>query len=814
MEPEMIARRAATFAILLAVMSSSPGLRGADDNDAKRKSLEFFESRVRPVLVEHCEKCHGPDKQWAGLRLDNRASLIDGGESGPAVMLDDVSQSLILKAVRHDSDVSPMPPEGKLTPAQIADLETWIRDGLAFPEGVKVGGLPKPDPNHWSFQPPADPEVPAVRDTNWIRTGVDSFILAELEKKGINPAPEADRRTLIRRVTFDLTGLPPEPKDIEAFLADERPDAWNHVVDRLLASTAYGEHWGRHWLDVARYADSNGLDENVAHGNAWKYRDYVVQSFNDDVPYSQFLTEQLAGDLLSADDRLTRERQLIATGFLSLGPKVIAEVDEKKMQMDIIDEQLDTLGRAFLGMTFGCARCHDHKFDPVSTADYYGLAGILISTRSMESFVKVAKWYENPLPTPESEAAKAAWEQQVAAKKSEIETFIAAADAKVKESLPEGTPAPEKLETKYPEETTNALKELRDGLAKLEKAAPEVPTAMGVSEARVSDVPIHIRGSHLKLGDVIPRRVPTLMKGPETPEFSQSQSGRLELARWLTDPRHPLTARVLANRVWRWHFGRGLVASTDNFGTLGDRPTHPELLDWLAHRIVEDNWSIKALHRRLVLSNTYRQSTEVSPATLAADLDNRLWSRFNVRRLSAEEVRDSVLATGGLLDRTAGGPVLTVPNRGYLFDHTSKDLTRYDSPRRAIYLPVIRNNVYDFFQLLDYPDPAVANGDRSSTTIAPQALMMLNSDLVMDAATGLAKRLADEGERDDAAKLDRAYQLAYGRSPTVSETQQQLAFLEAARRTVSETAGSEQAVDPWSILCQVLLASNEFIYVN
>ncbi|MBX3448075.1 MAG: PSD1 domain-containing protein [Planctomycetaceae bacterium] len=810
----MIARCAAAFAIFLAVMSSSPGLRGADDNDAKRKSLEFFESRVRPVLVEHCQKCHGPDKQWAGLRLDNRASLIDGGESGPAVTLDDVSQSLILKAVRHDPDASPMPPEGKLTPAQIADLETWIRDGLAFPEGAKVGGLPKPDPNHWSFQPPTDPEVPSVRDTAWVRTGVDAFILSELEKKGIVPAPEADRRTLIRRVTFDLTGLPPEPKDIEAFLADERPDAWNRVVDRLLASTAYGEHWGRHWLDVARYADSNGLDENVAHGNAWKYRDYVVQSFNDDVPYSQFLAEQLAGDLLPAEDRQTRERQLIATGFLSLGPKVIAEVDEKKMQMDIIDEQLDTLGRAFLGMTFGCARCHDHKFDPVSTADYYGLAGILISTRSMESFVKVAKWYENPLPTPESEAAKAAWEQQVTAKKSEIEQFIAAADAKVRETLPEGAPAPEKLETKYPEETTKALKELRDGLAKLEKAIPEVPTAMGVSEARVSDVPIHIRGSHLKLGDVIPRRVPTNMRGPETPEFSQSQSGRLELARWLTDPRHPLTARVLANRVWRWHFGRGLVASTDNFGTLGDHPTHPELLDWLAHRLLEDNWSIKALHRRLVLSSTYRQSTEVSPATLAADLDNRLWSRFNVRRLSAEEVRDSVLATGGLLDRTAGGPVLTVPNRGYLFDHTSKDLTRYDSPRRAIYLPVIRNNVYDFFQLLDYPDPAVANGDRSSTTIAPQALMMLNSDLVMDAAAGLAKRLADEGERDDAAKLDRAYQLAYGRSPTPSEAQQQLAFLEAARRTVSETAGSEQAVDPWSILCQVLLASNEFIYVN
>lgn len=810
----MIARRAAAFATLLAVMSSSPALRGADDTDAKRKSLEFFESRVRPVLVEHCEKCHGPDKQWAGLRLDNRASLIDGGESGPAVTLDDVSQSLILKAVRHDADASPMPPEGKLTPAQIADLETWIRDGLAFPEGVKVGGLPKPDPNHWSFQPPADPEIPAVRDSSWIRTGVDSFILSELEKKGISPSPEADRRTLIRRVTFDLTGLPPEPKDIDAFLADERPDAWNHVVDRLLASTAYGEHWGRHWLDVARYADSNGLDENVAHGNAWKYRDYVVRSFNDDVPYSQFLTEQLAGDLLSADDRQARERQLIATGFLSLGPKVIAEVDEKKMQMDIIDEQLDTLGRAFLGMTFGCARCHDHKFDPVSTADYYGLAGILISTRSMESFVKVAKWYENPLPTPESEAAKAAWEQQVAAKKSEIETFVAAADAKVRESLPEGTPAPEKLETRYPEETAKSLKELRDSLAKLEKATPEVPSAMGVTEARVSDVPIHIRGSHLKLGDVVPRRVPTLMKGPETPEFSQSQSGRLELARWLTDPRHPLTARVLANRVWRWHFGRGLVASTDNFGTLGDRPTHPELLDWLAHRIVEDNWSIKALHRRLVLSNTYRQSTEVSPATLTADLDNRLWSRFNVRRLSAEEVRDSLLATGGLLDRTAGGPVLTVPNRGYLFDHTSKDLTKYDSLRRAIYLPVIRNNVYDFFQLLDYPDPAVANGDRSSTTIAPQALMMLNSDLVMDAAAGLAKRLVEGGDRDDAAKLERAYQLAYGRSPTPSETQQQLAFLEAARRTVSETAGSEQAVDPWSILCQVLLASNEFIYVN
>ncbi|OYW13281.1 MAG: hypothetical protein B7Z55_17115, partial [Planctomycetales bacterium 12-60-4] len=360
-------------------------------------------------------------------------------------------------------------------------------------------------------------------------------------------------------------------------------------------------------------------------------------------------------------------RHLIATGFLSLGAKVLAEVDETKMQMDIVDEQIDTLGRAFLGMTFGCARCHDHKFDPIGTADYYGLAGIFKSTRTMENFTKVARWYENPLPTPESEAAAAAHAARLAEKQAEIAAVIAAADKQLEAAMTAGETVPEKKEPLYPEATKAELKKLRDELKTLENAVPETPSAMGAKDDTPADVPVHIRGSHLKLGDVVPRHVPTVMHGPAAPKFTTQASGRLELAHWLVDPQHPLTARVIVNRVWRWHFGRGLVPSPDNFGLLGDAPTHPELLDWLVHRFIESGWSLKSLHREILLSNTYRQSSHPDARTVELDLENRLWSRFPIRRLEAEELRDALLAVSGQLDLQPGGPVLTVKNRGYLF---------------------------------------------------------------------------------------------------------------------------------------------------
>ncbi len=781
------------------------------------EQLQFFETNVRPVLVEHCQKCHGSKKQWAGLRLDSREALLRGGDSGAAIVPGIPGESLLIRAVRHDDEKLKMPEDGKLTDRQIADLVRWVEIGAPFPEIQKTSARLR-DPNHWAFQPPKNPSIPAVKNLDWAESSVDRFVLASLEAAGLSPAARADKRTLIRRVTFDLTGLPPTPAEIEAFLSDDRPDAYARLVDGLLASSAYGERWGRNWLDVARYADSNGLDENVAHGNAWRYRDYVVTAFNRDKPFDRFIVEQLAGDLLPATDEAQRHEQLIATGFMAIGPKVLAEVNQSKMQMDIVDEQIDTVGRVFLGMTIGCARCHDHKFDPIDTADYYGLAGIFKSTRTMETYTKVAKWHENALSSPAATAMRAEYDAQLAAKKRTIETFVTQADKQIRDNLaadPTPKKPPEKLETFYSDATKTELTKLRDELSALEKNPPDFPAAMGVGEDQITDVAIHVRGNPLKLGDVVPRRTPPVVQGPRTPQFSPTESGRRQLADWLTDPQHPLTARVIVNRVWRWHFGKGLVRTTDNFGLLGESPLHPELLDWLARRFVADGWSLKSLHRLILSSNTYQQSSSQSAAIVARDPENRLFGRANVRRLEAEEVRDALLAVGDQLDSTVGGSLLKVKNRGYLFDHTSIDLSDYTSRRRSLYLPVIRNNVFDLFQLLDFPDPAVPSGDRATTTVAPQALLMLNSDFVMQSADEFAKRLLVEPSDDD-QRLSRMYVIAYGREASAEERQANRSYLAEVDRslTATESDAVKRRNQSWSILCHVVIAANEFIYVR
>jgi cytochrome c553 len=796
--------------IVLLLSAATAG--NAAEPSATAEQLRFFESAVRPLLVEHCLKCHGPEKQWANLRVDSRAALLQGGDSGPAIVPGKPDESRLLRAVQQVDESLKMPPEGeKLTARQIADLARWIAWGAPFPPSEAPRARDR-NPAHWSFQPPVKGAIPAVRQADWPANPVDQFILAKLESAGLSPAPRADRRTLIRRVTFDLWGLPPTPEEVAEFLDDSRPEAYERLIDRLLASPAYGERWGRHWLDVARYADSNGLDENVAHGNAWRYRDYVVASWNADKPYDRFVREQLAGDLLPWVDDSQRRELLIATGFLAIGPKVLAEVDEAKMEMDIVDEQIDTVGRALLGLTLGCARCHDHKFDPIDMTDYYGLAGIFKSTRTMEHFKKVARWYENVLPSPETTALQTAHAAQLALKQQEIRALVAHADAQLSASSPPESNAPEDRERRYPAETQAALKKLRQELAHLEKNPPDLPSAMGVTEGRPADVAIHLRGNPLKLGAVVPRRTPAALRGPEPPAFSADQSGRRELADWLTDPQHPLTSRVLVNRIWRWHFGRGLVPSVDNFGLLGEAPTHPELLDWLASEFVADGWSIKALHRLLLTSATYQQSSQHASAdeqALRVDPENRWFGRAPVRRLEAEQFRDALLAVSGQLDDSLGGSLLTVKNRAYFFDHTSKDLTDYSSRRRSLYLPVVRNNVYDLFQLLDFPDPAIPNGDRATTTVAPQALLLLNSEFVLQCAERLAQRVLREAV-DDACRVDRLYHVAYSRAATPAEVHAAATFL----RRFEESWPAVDRSQAWTALCQVILAANEFLYVN
>jgi hypothetical protein len=802
---------------LLAIVFSIGLLLGkacADEPAPSPDQLRFFETRIRPVLIEQCNRCHGAQKQKAGLRLDTRAHLLKGSSAGPAVVVGKPEQSTFIKAVTHaDADLK-MPPSKKLSAQQIADLTQWVKMGLPYPASAAATSDEREQARRaWAFQPPVDPPLPAVKDVAWAQSPVDRFILAGLEGKGLRPAPPADKRTLLRRVTFDLIGLPPTPGEVDAFVADESPEAFARVVDRLLASPHYGERWGRHWLDVARYADSNGLDENLAFGTAWRYRDYVIAAFNADRPYDQFVLEQLAGDLLDAPTADVRNERLIATGFLALGPKVLAEVDARKMEMDIIDEQIDTVGRTFLGLTLGCARCHDHKFDPISTEDYYGLAGIFKSTRTMENFTKIARWHENSIANSGEEARFKAHQERMAYQRAAIDAVTKKARQQLEMS---GKIVPAKgSEALFSEEARAELKKRRAELAQLEKTAPELPTALGVSDGKAVDIPVHLRGDHLKLGKMVARRVPEVLAGTIPPKFETSHSGRLELARWLVRPDHPLTSRVMVNRIWRWHFGQGLVRTPDNFGRLGEAPANAALVDWLARQFVEQRWSIKAMHRLIVLSRTYQMSTRHPDGMPDADPDNRLQGRMNVRRLEAEAVRDALLAVSGQLDRTVGGSLLTVPNRKHIFDHTSLDGTRYDSLRRSVYLPLVRNNLYDVFQLFDSTDAAVPSGDRSTTTVAPQALFLMNSEVVQRACEGFASRLLDE-KVDDAERVRRLYAIAYGREPGGREAARAQAMLAEFDKVLQSrnTDAAKRRHDAWAYLCQTVVAANEFLYIR
>ena len=788
---------------------------------------EFFEKKIRPLLVERCYECHSAEskKVKGGLRLDTRADLLKGGDTGPSLVPGDPDKSRIIVAVRYKNQDLQMPPKSPLKPEQVRDLEQWVKMGAPDPRekaGAKVAGKRvinlEEGRKFWAFQPVVDPPIPRVKNAKWIQSPLDNFILAKLEEKKLRPEPAADKRTLLRRASFDLTGLPPTPAELDAFLADKSPKAFASVVERLLSSPQYGERWGRHWLDVARYADSNGLDENVAFGNAWRYRDYVVNAFNHDKPYNQFVIEQLAGDLLPpAENVAVKHERLTALGFLCIGPKVLAEPDKVKLEMDLIDEQIETLGRAFMGVTLGCARCHDHKFDPVPTEDYYSLAAIFKSTRTMDDLKTIAKWHEPQVALPEDFKAQEVYASVVATQKIAITNFISHANQALLATLNTNS-LPQNAESLYPTNTVAELKKLRDAVAKLEKDAPELPSTMGVMEGTniLKAFPVHIRGSHLTLGKEVARGVPQVMTISTRPQFDEKHSGRLELARWLASAEHPLTARVMVNRIWRWHFGQGLVASTDNFGALGERPSHPELLDWLARRFIAEGWSMKAMHRVMMLSSAYQMAANVERAPSSSDPENRLLAHFPLRRLEAEEIRDALLFVAGTLDLAMGGKTIPLKNREFVFDHTSKDLTTYDSPRRAVYLPVIRNHLYDLFEQFDFPDPAVPTGSRNATVVAPQALLMMNSELVEQAAAKLAAQLLARTELPDAKRVELAYVKAYGRPPNVRELVRAQNFLSQFERTVSaqKPEAKDCRAQAWTVLCQTILAANEFIYLN
>ena len=620
----------------------------------------------------------------------------------------------------------------------------------------------------WAYVPVENPELPKVDTTDWTREEMDFFVLAEIEKRDDLPTRLAGKRTLIRRAYLDLHGLPPATGQIEAFLKDERPDAWARLIDDLLKSPRYGERWGRHWLDVARYADTNGMDEDIAHPSAWRYRDYVIRSFNKDKPFDRFIVEQLAGDLVPAKDLAQKREQTVGLGFLSVGPKMLACDDPDKMRRDIIDEQMDTMGRAFLGMTIGCARCHDHKIDPISIKDYYGLAGIFMSTKTLTKYSVVAEFHEHDLTEEEHQKR---WQ----------EVRRLEGEHKKKET-------PKDKKEKLAEEITTLKKDL-----------PMPFKAMGVTEYPTQDVKVHLRGDYLTLGEEVPRGVPAAWTEGKKVVMPEKQSGRLELARWIASAENPLTARVIVNRLWRWHFGRGIAPTPDNFGGLGEKPTHPELLDHLARKFVESGWSVKSMHRLMMNSATYRQSAKADLAVLEYDPENKLFARWQRRRVEAEVIRDSILMKANRLDLDMGGSMLVVqPNK---YADQGKLTAHSMIPRRTVYLPVYRSSGYDGQKAFDTADPAVSNGNRRASTVAGQALFLMNSELMHASSKALAELVISKATKHRPAWMIKH---VLGRDPTKDETARGNAFV--------EKYGDEKGA--LAAFARVLLSSNEFLYMD
>ena len=620
----------------------------------------------------------------------------------------------------------------------------------------------------WAYAPIENPELPKVDTADWTREEMDFFVLAGIEKRDYLPTKPATKRTLIRRAYLDLHGLPPSTGQIEAFLSDERPDAWGRLIDELLESPRYGERWGRHWLDVARYADTNGMDEDIAHPSAWRYRDYVIRSFNKDKPFDRFIVEQLAGDLLPAKDLVQKREQIVGLGFLSVGPKMLACDDPDKMRRDIVDEQMDTMGRAFLGMTIGCARCHDHKIDPISIKDYYGLAGIFMSTKTLTKYSVVAEFHEHDLTKEEHQ-------------KKWLEVRRLEGEQKKKET-------PKDKKDKLAEEIT-ALK----------KGLPAPFRVMGVTEYPTQDVKVHLRGDYLTLGEEVPRGVPAIWTEGKKVAMPEKQSGRLELARWIASADNPLTARVIVNRLWRWHFGRGIVPTPDNFGGLGEKPTHPKLLDHLARKFVESGWSVKSMHRLMMNSATYRQSAEADLALVEYDPENKLFAHWQRRRVESEVVRDSILMKANRLDLDMGGSMLVVQpnkyaNQGKLTEHSMV-------PRRTVYLPVYRSSGYDGQKAFDTADPAVSNGNRRTSTVAGQALYLMNSELMHASSKALADFVISKASDNRPAWMIKH---VFGRDPTKDESARGITFV--------ESYGDEKAA--LAAFARVLLSSNEFLYME
>ncbi len=940
---------------LLLVPMLEPAFTAIAANDA------FFEKRIRPLLVEHCLECHGPDKQKGSLRLDHQAGWKTGGDSGPAILPGRAEESLLWRAVNYEDRDLKMPPKKRLSDAELSDLRQWIASGAHDPRleieaGSGKGSQPKVDGSFWSFQPPVIKPPPSVKNAAWVVNTIDRHILARLEAEGMSPAPDAETMVLRRRLAFDLTGMPPA----SGGLKNESLAAY---VDELLASPAFAERWASHFMDLTRFAESSGGGRSLPFKDAWRFRDYLIESIRDNTPLDRMITEMIAGDILPYTSASQRRRQVTATGFLALGPTNYEEQDKGMLRMDIVDEQLETLGRSFLGMTLGCARCHDHKFDPIPTRDYYALAGILRSTKTLKNYTdNVAHWIDTPLPFDGAEEVRlVALEKETAAAEKEVSLLkdqlrdagsvalrrkqrLAASDLpgvvvddldaqkvgnwksssrfppfigggylhdenqgrgektltfspklpvagryEVRVAFSGGPGRAERVpatvlhadgeDLVYFKQTTEALdglqfatigtwrfetggqnfvmisnagaegyvtvdavqflpadagmpdmpaqkvseeeNGLRNRLAEMEKKLKEIRKAGGPSRPEVmsvaedekpEDARIHIRGSIRNLGPVVPRGFIQAASRGQVPEIANGQSGRLQLAQWITSRDNPLTARVLVNRVWHWLFGAGLVRTTDNFGSTGETPSHPELLDELAVRFMEDGWNLKRLVREMVLSHTYRQDSQ-GGGKHEKDPDNRLLSRMNRKRLDAECIRDAMLAAAGTLDVSFGGPNVGGATKVDSNDQKVQNLEyafTFDDTRRSVYTAAFRNVRHPLFEVFDFADINQPISQRTTSTVATQALYLMNHPKVIEQARAAADRVLKEaGSPPD--RIQSAYQHSLGRRPSAKEAGLAADYLES---TISGNADGAEVRDAWARFIQTLWATPEFRFVR
>ena len=832
----------------------------ADESAAAAKTSLYSRS-IAPLVEAKCLRCHGPEKQQGALRLDQKASVLKGGESGEATLVPGrADQSELFRRITATDPALAMPPgKDRLTPAEIAVFKQWIDEGAHWPEAGQTAATPNleyqfsdQERAFWAFQPLHASPLPPVWNTGWPTGPIDRWLLSRLEKEGLRPSPAADRLTLLRRLRVDLTGLLPTPQELEAWQADSSPDAYARLVEQLLASPEFGERWGRHWLDITYYADTTGVGRRTPLRDAWRYRDYVIETFNADRSIAQFVREQIAGDLLPASSEDERLRQHTGTAYLVLGPWDFSVLDKLQMQMDMVDLQIDLVGRSLLGLSIGCARCHDHKFDPIPTRDYYALAGIFRSTgilrkgpgdwdrhqRSEEASLAARDHWADELEAWEglttdlAQQQQAGREQQAALKKriEELKTPPAAAATGTDgQAASNGTPLSEAQQQEL-RRLEQQVKELESRIARTRRIEAHQkmlrPRLAGVYSARdleePADAQVNLRGNVRALGPAIPRGVLQILPVPSSGPMAPQQSGRLQLANWLVSNDNPLTPRVFANRVWHHLFGVGLVPTVDNFGSRGDRPSHPELLDYLALRLVQSGWSAKSLIREIVLSRAYQQASQSHAAGLAADPGNRLLWRMNPRRLEAEAIRDAILQSTRSLDRQPGGATLplTVENLfenaiPFIEDHSQVPEGIFH--RRAVYLPVLRGsqlNALDILPLFDFADPDQVVGARTTTNVPLQTLFLLNSGFVQTESRRLARALLADQSRTNADRIRELSLQLFSRPAHPEEIEEAWEILDRLETDFQNV--NPQVADPrleaWARYIQALLGSAEFLY--